>query len=208
MRQRELRPAMLRRPDQALKLRRKKYDPKATGTAAEGTMDLAATSRNSPTGACRWLSFVLDLDAGELRTANGRLADLRRQALEVLLVLGPTPATSSARTTDEPRLAVGRRRRRLARAGDRGHPAACSATANTGWCRTCRAAATCWWCPKAARRRGAGARCGFRAGRGTASAAASGRPRPQRRRRCHRAGAGSPSAWRSCSSRPSPAASR
>jgi TolB-like protein/DNA-binding winged helix-turn-helix (wHTH) protein len=33
-------------------------------------------------------SFVLDLAAGELVTAEGRLAGLRRQALEVLLVLG------------------------------------------------------------------------------------------------------------------------
>ena len=31
---------------------------------------------------------MLDLDAGELRTRNGELADLRRQALEVLLLLG------------------------------------------------------------------------------------------------------------------------
>lgn len=36
-------------------------------------------------------NFVLDLQAGELLAADGRLAGLRRQALEVLLVLGARP---------------------------------------------------------------------------------------------------------------------
>jgi DNA-binding winged helix-turn-helix (wHTH) protein len=35
-----------------------------------------------------WPGFVLDLGAGELLAADGRLSELRAQALKVLLVLG------------------------------------------------------------------------------------------------------------------------
>ena len=50
-------------------------------------MELTAPCAKRSTGAAA-RTFVLDLDAGELRTADGHLAELRRQALDVLLVLG------------------------------------------------------------------------------------------------------------------------
>ncbi len=50
-----------------------------------------ASAPGSGTGRLRLGRFILDLDAGELLSEDGELAGLRKQALEVLLVLGSRP---------------------------------------------------------------------------------------------------------------------
>jgi len=87
--------------------------------------------------------FVLDLLVGELLTDDGRLAGLRKQALDVLLVLGRRSGQVVGK--DElmgavwPSVVVGEGSLTQAIATS----AVRSATPTTDWCATWRGAATC-----------------------------------------------------------------